>query len=157
MFPALSPLLYLPLLELIDFIEIGPRLGFALTLLWLIGSTMLGFSLLKASARTMMGQDQKAEKDGGQPLFDGLCLLIAGFLFLFPGFISDFIAIPFLIPVFRHWLYAKTGNNPDNFVHKFAKEAERFRPKTSAGPKPNPTVIEGEFKRLDDTEPPQQP
>jgi len=162
MFSFLSPLMYLPLIELIGFIEIGARLGLGLTLLWLIGSTMLGFSLLRASARSLLPKPPDDIQNGGyspdQSAFDGLCLMIAGFLFIFPGFISDFLAIPFLIGPVRHYLFTKFGDKPDNFVHKFAKDAERFRPQSMRQPQTErrvETIIEGEFKRLDDSNAPE--
>lgn len=161
MFSFLSPLMYLPLLELIGFIEIGGRLGLGLTLLWLVGSTMIGFSLLRASARSLMPKPPDNVQNGGnapdQSAFDGLCLMIAGFLFIFPGFISDFLALPFLIGPVRHYLFATFGHKPDNFVHKFAQDAERFRPQSMRRPQSPPrveTIIEGDFKRLDDSKPP---
>ncbi|MDE1151937.1 MAG: FxsA family protein [Micavibrio sp.] len=157
MFAFLSPLAYLPLAEIAGFIIIGGRIGLGYTLLWLIFSTMLGFSLLKTSAagafsnvRTGKDADFFAE----QGVFDSLCLMVAAFLLIFPGFISDFIAIPFIIGPFRHWLFLRSKNNPDSFLRKFTTTGSRnFR---AGGNAPQPpgagTTIDAEFQRIDDTE-----
>jgi len=158
MFAFLSPLAYLPLAEIFGFIVIGGRIGLGYTLLWLVCSTMLGISLLKTSAsgafsRVRTGKD--ADFFAERAVFDSLCLMIAAFLLIFPGFISDFIAIPFIIGPFRHWLFTRSQNNPDSYLRKFTTQTGssfRTRPSASSAAPGAGTTIDAEFRRVDDAD-----
>lgn len=137
------PLLFLPVLEIIGFFTIGAGLGLGLTFLWLFGTTWLGFHLLRSRGKSAWARAEKAQESdvfARQDLFDGICIFIASLLLIFPGFISDFLAVPFLAAPLRHWLFDTLRKNPDGPVRKFTKRAAAARP----------TVIEGEYKRMDD-------
>jgi UPF0716 protein FxsA len=136
------PLLFLPFLEIAGFVVIGGQIGLAATFLWLVASTLLGFYVLQAygagawtRARSGSGGDAFTAYD----LFDGLCWLIAGILLVFPGFISDFLSIPFIIAPCRHWLFRRMKDNPGVFV----------RTHTRSNPDKTTTIIDGEFRRTD--------
>ena len=149
MYIFFMPLLFLPLFEIIGFIVIGAHIGFILSLVWLCGSTMLGFYLLRTagSGALRRARDQGDAVFQLQDAFDSLCLIIAAVLLIFPGFISDFIAIPFLLAPFRHWLFGRAQTNPDSFMRK------GYRSWTTTGPDgetKTQTIIEGEFRHVDD-------
>ncbi len=156
-----SPLAWLPVIELVGFFVIGGKIGFFLSLLWLMGATMLGFWLLKQGGLKALKRagEQDNEFFAVEEAFDSLCLMIAALLLLMPGFISDFIAIPFVLAPVRHWLFGRTKANPDSFLHRFTKQSRGFREwtqKQGQGQDKKPpgasTVIEGEFTVVDDTE-----
>jgi UPF0716 family protein affecting phage T7 exclusion len=151
----LSRLAYLPLIELIGFFVIGGRIGFFNSVLWIICATAFGFHLLKTGALKAMqspdGDDNLfALRDG----FDSLCILIAALLLIFPGFVSDIIAIPFLAAPVRSWLFGHSQKNPDSYMHTFTRESREFREWTYTKTNPpgdaNAPLIDGEFKRMDD-------
>lgn len=161
MYKLFAPLSWLPLIELIGFFVIGGKIGFFLSLLWLIGSTMLGFWLLMHGGMLAMARagEQENELFAAQEAFDSLCLLIAALLLIVPGFISDFIAIPFILAPFRHWLFGRSKRE-DSFMRRFTRQSRDFRQWTytktrttgdAAAPAPSQT-IEGEFRRVDDTD-----
>ena len=156
MYFLLTPLTYLPLAELIGFIVIGGRIGLGLTLIWLLCSTFLGFTLLQTGAQGAFKRARKDEDEelfAARDLFDSFCLMIAALLLIFPGFISDFIAIPFIISPFRSWLFKKTRDNPDSYMRKFTRDAQSFRHGGQKAPErkpPKDTVIEAEYRRIDD-------
>lgn len=151
----LSRIAYLPLIELIGLFVIGGRIGFLNSILWIICATMLGFHLLKTGGMKAMhteGGDDKlfALREG----FDSLCILIAALLLIFPGFVSDIIAMPFLLAPVRTWLFGHSQKHPDSYIHTFTRDSREFREWTYTKTNPpgdaNAPLIEGEFKRMDD-------
>jgi UPF0716 protein FxsA len=146
-----APLLFLPVIEILGFMTIGAKIGLLGTLVWLFGASALGFRLLRigglgALSRARSGDDAVfAVRDA----FDSLCLLIAAALLLFPGFISDFIAIPFLLSPVRHMLFGQAKDNPDNILRRNYRNWTAARPAEKPGTAP---TIEGEFRRIDETE-----
>lgn len=148
------PFLLLPLFEIIGFVVIGGEIGVAATLLWLMCSTVLGLWLLQGrGAETMAHVKQPQETDSPffaiREVFDTLCLFLAGILFVFPGFISDFIAIPLLIAPMRHFFWRRLRDNPDGFIRRTFTSQEPHR--SRHGGSPDTTVIDGEFTTVDDT------
>lgn len=154
MYMFLSPLAFLPLIEIIGLFVIGGEIGFLWSVIWLVGATMLGFRLLRMSVLVPLPE----EEDGffaAREAFDSLCLMIAGLLLIFPGFVSDFFAVPFILSPFRHWLFGR-AKDKDSFMRRFTKQSRGFRQWTYAHTRRNgeserrETVIEGEFRRVDD-------
>jgi UPF0716 protein FxsA len=100
--PYLLVFLLLPLVEIRLFAYvaglIGPWPVFGLTLL----SMAAGAALLRMQGwRLMAALRDPAADMPGREIFDGLCLAVAGFLFIVPGFFSDFIALLLLVPQMR--------------------------------------------------------
>ena len=146
----LTMLLFLPLVEIAGFITIGGEIGFLASMAWLIGATWLGFGLLHHRGRTALTRAQRGDTDEVfvvQDMFDGFCILIASVLLIFPGFISDFIAVPFLIAPLRHYVFERIRNNPQHPARRFA---HNMQGKSRAAQKPAPDIIEGEYKTLDE-------
>lgn len=152
----LSPLTLLPLAELLGFIFIGGEIGFFATLLWLFFAASAGFYLLTmggAMALSSAASADDGEVFGGEGIFASLCMLIAALLLIFPGFISDFIAIPLLVPGLRQWLFKRTQKSPDHVFRRSYRSFSQMRRAQGETAKPaNPTVIEGEYRRVDDSE-----
>lgn len=156
----LSPFAWLWIIELLGFIVIGGKIGFFLSLLWLIGATWLGFRLLAWGGMKAL-EKGAADEDGffaAQDAFDSLCLMIAAILLLIPGFVSDIVAIPFLVGPFRSWLFS-LSRKQDSFMRKFTRESRTVREWTythtqrqrAEQEKPGAnTTIEGDFRRVDD-------
>ena len=78
-----------------------------------------------------------------------------------PGFLSDILGLLLLIPPVRHWLagrlfHAARARTHVNF--KVFREHQSEQPGAD-GPKPrspqsDATIIDGEFERIDDDDPP---
>lgn len=151
----LSPLTLLPLAELLGFIFIGGSIGFFATLLWLFFAASAGFYLLTMSGTMAMSRAAAGDDDvfGTESIFASLCTLIAALLLIFPGFISDFIAVPLLVPALRQWLFRRTQKSPDHvFRRSYRSFSQMRRTQQGTSSTTNTTVIEGEYKRVDDNE-----
>lgn len=152
------PILLLPLFEIIGFVVIGGEIGVGMTLLWLLVSTFFGLWLLQGRGTETMArvkQPQEAENPffAIREVFDTLCLFLAGVLFIFPGFISDFIAIPLLVAPLRHFFWRRLRDNPNGFIRRtFSTQGpDRSR----HGSYTETTIIEGEFTTVnEDASPP---
>jgi len=158
MYILFLPILLLPLFEIIGFVVIGGEIGIGLTLLWLLAATFLGLWLLRGRGTETLSrvrQPQEAENPffAMREVFDTLCLFLAGVLFVFPGFISDFIAIPLLIAPLRHFFWRRLRDNPNGFIRRtFSTETQN---RTRHGSYTEATVIEGEFTTVsEDAAPP---
>ena len=121
-----------PLLELAGIIYIWHQIG-AWTLLWLLASVFVGGSLIATERLTFMPRLVGVMMGGENPFAalkgSGLRFL-AGLLLIFPGAISDVIALILLLwslfqpqPAMRHW--------------------------QAGGTRPDDNVIEGEYRRMD--------
>lgn len=126
--------------ELLLIGEVMEQLGVLLTLLILLLTATLGSQLVKregiVAIHTLIGKMQEGSPVGVD-LAKGGVLLLAGFLFVFPGFISDFVAILFLVPPLRHQVAL--------FLVAF------FRRGRAQGTEARDTIIEGEAIREADS------
>lgn len=93
--------------EIFVFIEVSLRIGFLNALLVLLFFSAVGFVITRAikgaSFRDAMG-DFASGKSPSRNLVKSASHFIAGVLFLIPGFISNFIAVLFIIPLLNLFL-----------------------------------------------------
>ena len=92
-------LLLLPLLELATLILLGQRIGVGYTLLWVLGSGVLGLVLIQRQGWSMLQQLQIRMAENRSPfavLKTGMWWLLAGVLLMIPGLITDALALPAL-------------------------------------------------------------
>lgn len=147
------PFLFLPIIEIIGFVTIGAKLGAGMTLLWLFAAGWGGFYLLQSRGKSAWVRAQKAQEDdifAMRDLFDGIAILIASLLLIFPGFISDFLAVPFLLAPLRNWIFDTLGKNPNGAVRTFTKRTVDKSMVAKATTAKSPTVIDAEYKEIDD-------
>ncbi len=131
--------LMLPVIELVGFFVIGAKIGLARSVLWLITATTIGVMVIKSAGTQSWTRMRQGENAFVVPdLFDALCRLLAGVLLVFPGFISDFIALLFLTPVLRHAIFRLTGTTTSVNQNEAAPPASG-----------NGTIIDGEYRHLD--------
>jgi UPF0716 protein FxsA len=112
---------------------IGPWPTVGLTLL----SMVAGASLLRVQGwRMLLALRDPGADMSGRDVFDGICLAVAGFLFIVPGFFTDFLAILLLLPQTRTFagrqVMRRAGVNPDR------------------GQKPDKDIIEGDYERVEE-------
>lgn len=148
------PILFLPLFEIMGFVVIGGEIGLPLTLLWLLCSTVLGLWLLQGRDAETLAQVKK-QQEAETPffaireVFDTLCLFLAGVLLIFPGFISDFLAVPLLIAPLRHFFFRRLRDNPDGFMRRtFSQQGPTHTRHGSSYTET--TIIEGEYTATTD-------
>lgn len=123
-----------PLMELWAFVEASGEIGFFTAVLLLILSAALGSALIRHQGfQTVIAMHDAMER-GKIPLdalFDGFCIVGAGFLLILPGFISDVLAILLLMPHLR------------KILRSFIKKHPKWHSSDT-------TIIEGEYEHIED-------
>ena len=134
-------LLAFPFIEIALLVWLGQLIGLW-TLVWLASSTLLGLWMLRNQRVGALLTEFSAMQGQHISLYQLLWpvrFLLAGVLFVWPGVISDFIALLLLLPIRGP---ALNTQNPPPFT-----QAE-----------PDSGVIEGEFTRINEAPlPPAQP
>jgi UPF0716 protein FxsA len=96
-----------PIIELILLIEVGGQIGALYTVGLVIVTAAIGVTLVRLQGLSAMARAQASLDENKLPVgeaVDGVFLLIAGGMLLFPGFISDTIGLLLLIPIVRRGL-----------------------------------------------------
>lgn len=99
-------LIYL-FVEIYVFVEVSVRIGFFLSIVLLISFSIIGYIItkrIKAASFQNAITDYSAGAPPGKNLIKSAAFFISGVLFLVPGFITDVIAILFLIPLLNYYL-----------------------------------------------------
>jgi UPF0716 family protein affecting phage T7 exclusion len=146
-------IIFLPLIEIAGFILIGGKIGAGLSLLWVIADAVIGFTLLTTLGKNALRKFEKAAATGEPPIeemFDGICIIVGALLLIFPGFISDFLALPLLIPPVRHWIFLFLKHKHGSVLNDLGKTSQGFtywyyKSDTTAA-----KTIEGDFKSIDE-------
>lgn len=105
-------LLGLPLAEIAVFVLVGEEIGALATVALVIATSILGGILLRIQGVGVLSRIQAEMQTGGSPgrdLVHGAMIMIAGFLLLLPGFITDTFGILLFIPPVREfaWQFVK--------------------------------------------------
>lgn len=147
-------------LELWVVIKVGSVIGALMVILLMIVAAAYGVSLVRSQGlKTMMTMQQQLAQ-GNTPadtLLEGAALLVAGALFIFPGFLTDIVALLLLQPQIRRWMAKKVlatghwkvqtmgGATVDGEAHQVHPKQEHLHRPQSGG-----TTIDGEYERKDD-------
>ncbi|MDR3043031.1 MAG: FxsA family protein [Desulfovibrio sp.] len=97
-------LLLVPFLEFYVLVEVGARIGAFNAVLLVILFAMVGVWLARTQGMGTLARIQQSLAQGVLPadeMLDGLFLLLAGLLMVFPGFVSDAFGILLLLPPVR--------------------------------------------------------
>ncbi|WP_275786747.1 FxsA family protein [Pararhizobium gei] len=100
------PLIFLlmPLAEIATFIFVGREVGVGMTLLLVLASGVAGAVLLRIQGLGVLKKIQAAAQSGDDPgrqLVHGVMIVVAAFLLIIPGFISDIIGLLLFVPAIR--------------------------------------------------------
>jgi UPF0716 protein FxsA len=136
--PFFALFVLFPLLELWVFVEACGEIGFFTALLLLILAGVIGGGLVRYQGfQTVLAMHDALDR-GRVPLntlFDGFCVVTAGILLIFPGFLSDILAILLLMPRMRGILRGFVQKHPgwytsDNGVieGEYERVPEEVRP-----------------------------
>ena len=93
-------LLLLPFMELASLILLGQRIGVGATLLWVLGTGLVGRVLIQRQGWSMLQQLQIRMAENRSPfavLKTGMWWLLAGVLLMIPGLITDTLAVACLV------------------------------------------------------------
>lgn len=111
--PLLALLLLVPVLaEITVFIVVGRWIGVLATLLLFIAIGVIGTLLLKRQGMRALREMQAALARGeppAEPVAHAALLVLAALLLIFPGFLSDLMALPLLLPPVRRTLIRWLG------------------------------------------------
>ncbi len=131
----------LSMVEALVFAGVASDIGFLraafLEMLFMAG----GLFLLQFEGAEMVRAFFTQKRTDGGDVFDSLCRVLAGFLFLFPGFISDLFGILLLVPGLRSHL-RKTSF----FNFLWSRSAAQQN-------QPDEGVIEGDYRVLEEDNP----
>ncbi len=149
-------------LELWVIIKVGSVIGAFMVILLMILAVGYGVSLVRSQGlRTMMTMQQQLAQGiaPASTMLEGTALLFAGALFIFPGFLTDMVALLLLQPFVRRWLARKLTSSQrwQVYTHSTVEsEAQRVEPdsevifKEKVKPAPRQgTTVDGEFERKD--------
>ncbi|WP_342234678.1 FxsA family protein [Inquilinus sp. OTU3971] len=111
--PLLALLLLVPLLaEITVFIVVGRWIGVLATLVLFVAIGVIGSLLLKRQGMRALREMQAALARGeppAEPVAHAALLVLAALLLIFPGFLSDLMALPLLLPPVRRMLIRWLG------------------------------------------------
>lgn len=102
-------LIVVPILEIYLLFQVGGIIGAGWTILIVIGTAIIGASLLRQQGLATWTRLNKSMAQGQLPptiLVEGIFLLLSGAFLLTPGFFTDGIGFLFLMPPVRKLLAA---------------------------------------------------
>ena len=106
-------LLLLPLLEIAGFVLVGQAVGLWATLGLVVLTSIVGAVLLRIQGLGMINRISKDSRAGinpGRELVHGAMIVVAGFLLLLPGFITDLIGLLLFVPFIRDLAWDRFGS-----------------------------------------------
>lgn len=164
----------IPFLELALLVKLGQSIGFWWTLALILSTAIAGAVVIRRQSLSVMQRAMDAVGRGTTPVasvVEGVFVLIAGFLLITPGLITDALGLLLLIPPVRRWTAVKVlkqiMRTPAFRVFIFGEKPHAGRSRGAgdrSGPSSPPpqrdpafdgmnapgTVIEGEFERIDE-------
>ncbi|MCU7959655.1 MAG: FxsA family protein [gamma proteobacterium symbiont of Bathyaustriella thionipta] len=139
---ALLVLISVPMIELYVLISVGSEIGAFSTIALTLFTAALGIWLVRLQGLGTALRAREAMARGETPameMMEGALLSVAGFMLLFPGFISDSLGFLLLLPPLRKWLVL-------NWIKKISVSgAYTTQTRTQSR-----RTLEGEYRRHDD-------
>ena len=120
-------LLGFPLLELWVAVLVAQKIGWWL-LAWLVGAVFIGVTLIREEQFAIFGRLMGAMQQGQNPfraIITSGRVMFAGLLFIFPGVITDFLALVLLLWPCRRQL--QPVQQTDVIEGEFRREDERLK------------------------------
>jgi UPF0716 protein FxsA len=144
-----------PFLELWSLIELGAQTSALTALAWVLGAGVGGVATIRFAGAQALSHLQAAQREGRlqQSLVaQDMVLVVAGFLLVIPGLISDALAVMVLIKPLRILMF---GLLPIKPVVSASAQFEQAARRDSASPTSDPrgVTLEGEFQHLDPDRP----
>lgn len=125
----LPALVVVAIAEVAAFIEVGRALGWAWTVLLLLGISLIGTRMLGMQRRAAIGRLSRAvsERRASAPAaIDGALGFLGGVLLAIPGFVTDILGVVLLFGptrrLTRRWIARRYAGR----VLQFASAAQRF-------------------------------
>ena len=141
--PLLAIFVLLPLIEIALFVLVGGWLGLWPTLALVVLSAVVGMALIRNQGFAALRDLQRSAQGMGdptRPLAHGALIVLAGFLLLLPGFFTDLLALPLLVPVTRRLILRQLA------AHVFVVNAGTRTP--PHWPRAGDDIIDGEATEI---------
>jgi UPF0716 protein FxsA len=94
----------LPIIEILVLVKVGQLTEWWVPILWVIGMGLAGLTVVRWQGLRAFRQVREETRSGRMPadqFVDGLLRLLAGFLLIFPGVLTDVAGFALLIPPLR--------------------------------------------------------
>ena len=124
-------LIFLPLLEVYLMIKVGSVIGAFNTIFITILTAIIGMYFVKLQGLSTLKsalENLRANKSSITEIAHGFCLVIAAFLLILPGFLTDFFGFLLLIPYTRNLIlknfFPKTRDNNIDIIEINPEEIE---------------------------------
>ncbi len=131
-----------PIVELYFLIQVGGMIGALPTVLLTIATAVFGVALMRSQGVATIQKAQVEMNSGQAPqatMFEGVFIFLGGVLLFFPGLISDFLGLVFLIPFVRRFLISQSMKGMRTQTHYRSQRGEQ--------------VFEGEWEEKGAVEP----
>lgn len=139
--PVFVLLLLVMLAEIAVVVAIGQVIGVLTTILLLVAVSAVGVVMLRRQGMrtlTAFGDAVRERRDASPEMVDGMLIAVAAALVLFPGFVSDVLALLLLFPptrgLVRRRVLDRAAQRRQTHPPVFVVDSEVVRP--------NPIVIE---------------
>ena len=129
-------------LELSLLVWLGSRLGILMLILLLIGSSLLGIVIIRVRGWYSLTQGELPT----DALFGSLRWLIAGILFVIPGFVTDILACVLLSPLGRYLVNTFIRSRFVFFQQNIFKTNRTFY-SSQGNPPRDGEIFEAEFEK----------
>ena len=124
-------IIFLPLIEIYFFVQIGTEIGALSSILLTLFTAFLGMVTIKYQGMSSFTQARQSilnTHNPGVEMLSKFLLLVSGIFLFIPGFFTDFLGVILLFPFSRVLLVqlviAKLINNYQNFKSKDGKEKD---------------------------------
>ena len=138
--------------ELSLLVWVGSHFGILMLILLLIGSSLLGITLIRVRGWYSLTRIKQQLTQGQLPtdaLFGSLRWLVAGILFVIPGFVTDILACVLLSPLGRYMINAFIGSRFVFFRQNIFKTDRTFYSSQNSPPRDG-EIFEAEFEKESD-------
>ena len=135
--------------ELSLLVWVGSHLGILMLILLLIGSSLLGITLMRVRGWYSLTRIKQQLTQGQLPtdaLFGSLRWLVAGILFVIPGFVTDILACVLLSPLGRYLLNLFIGSRLIAFRQNLFKTDRTFY-SSQVNRQNDSEIFEAEFEK----------
>ena len=135
--------------ELSLLVWVGSHFGILMLILLLIGSSLLGITLIRVRGWYSLTRIKQQLTQGQLPtdaLFGSLRWLVAGILFVIPGFVTDILACILLSPLGRYMINAFIGSRFVFFRQNIFKTDRTFYSSQNSPPRDG-EIFEAEFEK----------
>lgn len=154
--PILILFLLIPVLEIWVFVKVGEAIGAWPTVALVVAMAVAGAALVRIQGLAVLDRARATLAAGEFPsseLFDGLFVLLAGFLLIVPGFLTDAVGILLFIPALRRRLGASIwgwiSHRPNIVLHRGGRVMEGTYHEVDPGDRPPDRPVAPPAGRID--------